>query len=192
MKDGGGRTIRITLPDWLDEVVDWNAALRSDEERMRLAIRLSRENVERGTGGPFGAVVVEAASGRLVGVGTNSVVRLDNCVLHAEVVAIMSAQQRVGSYTLAAAGMPAHELFTSCEPCAMCLGATLWSGVQRLVCGATREDATRLSFDEGPVFEQSYHYLQERGIEVVREVLRDEARDVLVRYGESGGPIYNA
>jgi len=183
---------RIDLPAWVGEVLDWDATLRSDEDRMRLAIRLARENVERGTGGPFGAIVVEGESGRLVGAGVNSVVRLDNCVLHAEVVAIMAAQQRAGSYTLAAPGMAAHELFTSCEPCAMCLGATLWSGVRRLVCAAAREDATRLDFDEGPVFDQSWHYLEERGIAVVRGVLRDEARGVLERYASSGGPIYNA
>ncbi len=193
MKDAARKTaIVVDLPEWIGEIVDWDAPLRGDGERMRLAIALARENVARGTGGPFGAIIVERDSGRLVGIGMNSVVRLDNCVLHAEVLAIMTAQQRVGSYSLSAPGMPAHDLFTSCEPCAMCLGATLWSGVQRLVCGAAREDATRLSFDEGPVFEQSYHYLQERGIEVVRGVLRNEAREVLERYGESGGPIYNA
>lgn len=182
----------VEYPAWVDDVVNWGAPLPRDEDRMRLAIALARENVARGTGGPFGAVIVERESGRLVSVGVNSVVRLHNCTLHGEMVAIMMAQQRLRSYTLAAPEMPAHDLFTSCEPCAMCLGATLWSGVGRLVCGASREDATQLSFDEGPVFEQSYHYLQERGIEVVRELLRAEARDVLVRYGESGGPIYNA
>jgi tRNA(Arg) A34 adenosine deaminase TadA len=104
----------------------------------------------------------------------------------------MMAQQRVKSYTLAAPGMPAHELVTSCEPCAMCLGGALWSGVRRIVCGATRDDATRLMFEEGPVFPQSYAYLEERGIEVTRNVLRVEARDVLERYRARGGPIYNA
>ena len=88
MRQGSGaQAIRIDLPDWIDQVVDWDVALRTDEERMRLAIRLSDENVVRGTGGPFGAVIVERERGRVVGVGTNSVVRLDNCVLHAEVVA---------------------------------------------------------------------------------------------------------
>jgi tRNA(Arg) A34 adenosine deaminase TadA len=65
-------------------------------------------------------------------------------------VAFMVAQQRIGSFTLAGPGMPAHELVTSCEPCAMCLGATLWSGVRRVVYGAAREDASRLAFEEGP------------------------------------------
>jgi len=181
----------VRNPDWVDEIVDWRTALIGDE-RMRLAIRLARENVERGDGGPFGAIIVERESGKLVGVGMNSVVRHNNCTLHGEMVAFMMAQQRVGSYTLGAPGMPAHELVTSCEPCAMCLGASLWSGVRKIVCGATREDASQLSFEEGPVFPQSWTYLQERGIEVQRGVLRQEARAVLEQYRARGGPIYNA
>ncbi|MEX2151994.1 MAG: nucleoside deaminase [Gemmatimonadaceae bacterium] len=185
-------TVAIEYPDWIAEVVDWNRPLPTDEDRMRLAIQVARVNVERGTGGPFGAVIVERESGRLVGVGMNSVVRLNNSTLHGEMFAFMMAQQRLRSYTLAAPGMPAHELVTSCEPCAMCLGAALWSGVRRIVCGAVREDATRLDFEEGPVFPQSYAYLEERGIEIARGVLRDEARVVLDQYRKRGGPIYNA
>ena len=128
----------------------------------------------------------------IVGVGMNSVVRLDNCTLHGEMVAIMMAQARVKSFTLAANGMPAHDLVTSCEPCAMCLGAALWSGVKRIVCGAAREDATRLKFEEGPVFPESYKYLEERGVTFTRNVLRDEARAVLEQYRKAGGKIYNA
>jgi tRNA(Arg) A34 adenosine deaminase TadA len=184
--------VLITPPEWIDGVVDWTRALPSDEERMRLAIRLAAENVDRGTGGPFGALIVEQETGRLVSVGTNSVVRLHNSTLHGEMMAFMLAQQRLHSYTLGAPGMAAHELVTSCEPCAMCLGAALWSGVKRMVCGATREDATRLRFEEGPVFPESYAYLEQRGLTIVRGVLRDEARAVLERYRARGGPIYNA
>ncbi|HET9276243.1 MAG TPA: hypothetical protein VFN96_09245, partial [Gemmatimonadales bacterium] len=103
----------------------------------------------------------------------------------------MLAQARVGQFSLAAPGLPAHELVTSCDPCAMCLGAVLWSGVRRVVCGADRDDAARLAFDEGPVFPESYRYLEARGIEIVRGVLREEARAVLELYRESGGEIYN-
>lgn len=181
----------VEYPSWIASVVDWPAPLVTAEDRMRLAVRLARENVERGTGGPFGAVIVEVDTGRIVSVGTNSVVRLHNSTLHGEMVAIMMAQQRLSSYTLAAPGMPVHELVTSCEPCAMCLGASLWSGVKGLVCGATRDDATRLAFEEGPVFDQSYRYLEERGVRVVRGVLRDEARAVLEAYRARRGPIYN-
>lgn len=184
------RELCIALPGWIDDVVDWSRPYRSDEARMRLAITLAGENVQHGTGGPFGAVIVEEETGRLVSVGMNRVVPENNSILHAEMLAFMMAQRRVGSYTLGAPGLPAHTLVSSCDPCAMCLGATLWSGVRRVVCGATREDAERVRFDEGPVFPESYRYLADKGIAIVREVLRDEARAVLERYARSG-EIYN-
>ena len=189
--DGPPAGIRIACPEWVADIVDWDRRVHSDADKVRLTIRLARENVERGTGGPFGAAVFEMATGRLVSVGMNSVVRLHNAVLHGEVVALMMAQQRVGSFSLAAQGLPPHELVTSCDPCAMCLGAILWSGVKRVVCGAAREDATRLRFDEGPVFPESYAYLRDRGIVIVHEVCRDEAREVLELYRRRSGPIYN-
>jgi len=183
--------VHVEYPEWVNDVVDWSATYASDEDRMRLAIAVSRANVERGTGGPFGAAIFESDGGRLVSVGMNSVVRLNNCTLHGEMVAFMMAQQRIGSFTLNAPALPAHELHTSCEPCAMCLGATLWSGVRRVVYGAAREDASRLSFEEGPVFPASYRYLEERGISIARNVLRDEAREVLELYRKNSGKIYN-
>ena len=181
----------VSLPGWVAEVVDWNRAYATDEDRMGLAIELSRQNVLREGGGPFGAIVVERDSGRLVSVGVNSVVRLANCTLHGEMVAFMLAQRRLGSFTLAGPEMPVHELVTSCEPCAMCLGATLWSGVRRLVYGAGRDDASRIDFDEGPVFAESYRYLEARGIEISGGVLRREAVPVLELYRQRNGPVYN-
>lgn len=184
--------ITIGLPDWIADVVDFDGEYATREQRMRLCIELARHNVVRERGGPFGAAVFELESGRVVGAGINRVVALNNSVLHAEIVAFMEAEARVGSYTLAAEHIPAHELVTSCEPCAMCLGAALWSGVRRIVCGATRQDAAELRFDEGPVFPQSHRYLEERGVEIVQEVLRDEALAVFRLYLEQGGTIYNA
>ena len=186
------QSIAIGYPSWLSSVVQWNRTYSADESKMRVAITLARENVIRETGGPFGAAIFESETGRLVSVGMNSVVRLNNAALHGEMVAFMMAQSRVESYTLAAPGMPVHELVTSCAPCAMCLGAILWSGVKRVVCGARREDATRLAFDEGPVFPASYHYLEQRGIRFVDDVLREEAVAVLELYRARKGPIYNA
>lgn len=182
--------VHIEYPPWVDEVVDWDRAYRDDEEKMRLAILVARENVERGTGGPFGAAIFDDA-GRLVSVGMNSVVRLNNCTLHGEMFAFMMAQQRLGTFTLKAPGLPPHELFTSCEPCAMCLGTTLWSGVRRVVCAAAREDASLLRFEEGPVFPESYRYLEDRGIEIVHNLLRAEGREVLELYRAGSGKIYN-
>ena len=184
--------IRVAYPAWVDHVIDFERPYVTDEDRMRLAIAVARENVERATGGPFGAAIVETVTGRLVAVGMNSVVRYNNCTLHGEMVAFMMAQQRLRSFTLGAEGMPSHDLVTSCEPCAMCLGAALWSGVRRVLCGAARDDASRLDFDEGPVFPESYRYLESRGITIVRNVLRHEARTVLELYRANKGAIYNA
>ena len=184
--------IRVAYPAWVGRRVSWDAVYATDDDRMGLAIALSRWNVLEESGGPFGAAVFERDSGRLVAVGVNLVVPLGNSALHGEMVAFMMAQARLGTYTLAGEGMPEHEMATSCEPCAMCLGATLWSGVRRVVCGATRDDALGLDFDEGPVFEASYDYLAARGVEIVRGVRRAEAADVLALYRQRAGVIYNA
>jgi tRNA(Arg) A34 adenosine deaminase TadA len=183
--------IRIDLPDWIRDVADFTKPYATREERMRLAIALARQNVLHDHGGPFGAAIFECDSGHLVGVGVNRVVPLNNSVLHAEMVAFMEAEARLASYTLSREGMPAHEIVTSCEPCAMCLGASLWAGVRRIICGASRHDAARLNFDEGPVFPQSHEYLEQRGIEIVQNVLREEAVAVFQLYLDEGGPIYN-
>jgi tRNA(Arg) A34 adenosine deaminase TadA len=183
--------IHIVYPPWVAESFDFERRYVGDVERMAVAIAAARENVRRGTGGPFGAAIFEIESGRLVSVGMNRVVPLHNSVLHAEIFAIMMAQAVIGSYTLGGDDMAAHELFTSCEPCGMCLGATPWSGVRRVVWAATRDDAGRLEFDEGPVFAASYRYLEARGIRFEQGPLRSEACDVLADYRTGGGEIYN-
>lgn len=186
------RALRVDLPAWAAAREEDNRRYATDEDRMRLAIEMSAANVTNGTGGPFGAAIFESESGRLVAVGVNTVVRLRNSALHAEMVAFMRAQARVGAYSLSAQGLPSHTLYSSCDPCAMCLGAALWAGVKRIVCGASRQDAVALRFDEGPVFPESYDYLTKRGIAVVHGVLREEARLVLEHYRARGGVIYNA
>ena len=190
MRDVSGNVV-ISAPDWIDDVVDWNGVHPSDDDKMRVAIDLSRENVRRKTGGPFGAAIFDSRTHRLLSVGVNSVVRLNNSVAHAEMMAIMAAEQRVGSYSLHGPDRD-HVLATSCDPCAMCLGAVLWSGIRRVVTGAGRADALAIDFDEGPVFPESYAYLESRGIIIIRGVLREQAATVLQLYREHGGPIYNA
>jgi tRNA(Arg) A34 adenosine deaminase TadA len=183
--------IHITYPQWVATAVDWDRLYPTAEDRMRLAIALARENVLRSGGGPFGAAVFERQTGRLVSVGLNLVITRQNSVLHAEVVALMMAERAIGAYVLGGPGAVPHELVSSCDPCAMCLGATMWSGVHRLVTGALREDAAAIGFDEGPVYADSWRYLERHGIEVVRGVLRGEAREPLALYQERGGLIYN-
>lgn len=183
--------IRITLPPWVPDVLAKFPPYRTDEDKMRLVIALARENVLHKTGGPFGAAVFRQPDSRLVAIGINRVENLRNSMLHAEVIALMGAEKRLNTYTLGAPDFPPYELITSCAPCAMCLGAALWSGVRRIVCGAGRSDAAEIGFDEGPVFSQSYQYLEARGIEIIHDLLRDEARDVFRLYSERNGLIYN-
>lgn len=182
--------LTLHLPDWIDDVVDWDKTYRSDEEKMALAVELSRQNVLRGSGGPFGSAIFAIDSGKLLSVGVNRVMPLHNSTAHGEMMAIMLAEHQLQSFSLSADGVK-RELFTSCEPCAMCLGGTLWSGVKRLVCAATADDARAIGFDEGPVYDSSYEYLKNAGVEVVRLVQRDAANQVLQHYVAGGGSIYN-
>lgn len=183
--------IKIDLPSWVGSLVDRHKQYASDEEKMSLAINLAIENVLQLTGGPFGAAIFDSHSGKIISIGMNQVLRLNNSSLHAEVVAIMMAQAALNSYTLNSPGMPQYELFTSCEPCCMCLGAILWSGLSRVVCGATKDDASNIGFDEGPVYESSYEYLRNKGIEVKHGLMRKDAVKAFDLYKEKGGVIYN-
>jgi len=159
---------------------------------MALAIDLARRNSADGKAGPFGAAVFEAETGRLVSMGVNLVEPAQCSILHAEIVALILAQRRMGTFDLGAPGLPAMELVSSAEPCAMCLGAIPWSGARRLVCGARDEDARAIGFDEGHKPPDWVAGLESRGIVVVRDVLRKEAAAVLRRYKEIGGVIYNS
>jgi tRNA(Arg) A34 adenosine deaminase TadA len=182
--------LRVTYPVWVFGIADFARPYAAPDDRMGLVLALARENVAREWGGPFAAAVFESLTGRLISVGVNSVVRMASSIWHGEIVALAMAHSRLRSFTLGADGMPAHELVTSCEPCAMCLGATLWSGVRTLVCGATRADAEALGFDEGPVTDESYAYLESRGITVRRGVQRAAARAVFEDYRARGGQVY--
>jgi tRNA(Arg) A34 adenosine deaminase TadA len=158
---------------------------------MQLAVSLSRENVRRG-GGPFGAAVFELDTHKLIAPGANLVVPTNCSVAHAEMVAIMVAQQVVGSFDLGRAGLPALELVTSTEPCIQCFGGLLWSGIKQVVCGARAADAEAIGFDEGPKPADWVRECEDRKICVIQDVLRDEASAVLRSYKDGGGPIYNA
>ena len=181
--------IHLTLPPWIGDVADTNQRYQSDEERVGLAIELSRQNVERG-GGPFGAAVFNNHSGRLVAVGVNRVVPQGCSVAHAEMMALMIAQQRLSRHRLNEDGSQ-YALATSSQPCCQCYGASVWAGIDELLIGARAEDVEELTqFDEGPLPADWIGELNARGIEVVRDIERDAARDVLRAYAEGGGARY--
>jgi tRNA(Arg) A34 adenosine deaminase TadA len=186
------------LPAWvLDELADVPEVLATDEERMALVHRLAARNFREKTGGPFAALVVESETGRLVSAGVNVVLASGLSSAHAEVVALSLAQVRVGGWDLGAEGAPDRELVVNWRPCAQCYGATLWSGVRRLVVAGEGTELEQLTkFDEGPVREDWAEQFEQRGISVTKDVLRDEALAVFADYGrsiEAGDQVvYNA
>lgn len=186
--------IILTLPSWLEKILAGKDLVIPDpEERMRWVIKLSRQNVEHVSGGPFAAAIFESGSGKLLAAGVNRVEPLNCSPAHAEVMTIAFAQRNLRTWDLGEdAEMPA-ELVTSSQPCLMCLGAVLWSGVTRLVYGAAAADVTAiLGFDEGPLPAAWLQELQKRGIMVKGEFLRAEAATVLELYKKKQGMVYNS
>ena len=184
--------VTIALPEWVESFAgDPARTFGTVPEQMEFVIELSRLNVENGTGGPFGAAVFDSRSHRLLAPGVNLVVPSVCSVAHAEIVAIAVAQQLAGRYDLGSDSLLSCELVTSTEPCAMCLGAIPWSGVHRIVCGARKEDAMQIGFDEGPRPSDWIEQLEARGVAVLRDVGRQEAVAVLRKYCEEKRPIYN-
>ena len=180
----------LALPEWVEPfLAAWAEPLDEEDRRMRLAIALAEENVRRQTGGPFGAIVVEEGSGRLLGAGVNRVTALGLSLAHAEMLALSLAQRERGDWNLGCRG--AVQLVTSCEPCAMCFGAVPWSGVGSVVWGARTEDAEAAGFDEGDKPPNWIETLEARGIRTRRDVLRSEAVAVLARYAGDNGAIYH-
>jgi tRNA(Arg) A34 adenosine deaminase TadA len=175
------------MPAWIAHELDLGTPLDGDDAKMEFTVDLARRNVEHG-GGPFGAAIVDAVTGLVLAVGANWVVEQRSSLLHAEIAAIAFAQARLGSHSLASGN---YELIASSEPCVQCLGATVWSGARRLVCGASTGDAEAIGFDEGPRRDDWVAELERRGIQVVLGVRQAEARAVLLAYQARGGAIYN-
>lgn len=184
------KSLSFILPDWMTDYTRESLPLPSLPDRMRFVVEASRLNITYDTGGPFAAAVFEQHSGRLVALGVNLVTSQNASILHAEIVAITLAQQKLGTYDLGREGLPAHELVSSTEPCAMCLGAVPWSGVRHLVTGARDCDARAIGFDEGYKAPDWVESIQSRGIAVTSDLLRPEARAVLQAYRSLGGRIY--
>jgi len=182
----------LRLPGWADSLqLDPGLCYATHSERMEFVLGLVLHNIENGTGGPFAAAVFEIETGRLFSFGVN-VVEASNCShAHAEMMALGLAQQRAGTWNLSKTGLPSLQLVSSAEPCAMCFGAIPWSGIRSLVYGARCSDTEQFGFDEGEKSSAWAHALQKRGIEVIPDVLRDQARQLFEEYLKKGGMIYN-
>jgi guanine deaminase len=143
-------------------------------EFLRHAIALATENVTSGRGGPFGAVIVR--EGKIVGEGVNSVTAAHDPTAHAEVNAIRAAAKALGTFTLAGC-----ELYTSCEPCPMCLAASYWARLDAIYFGACAEDAARAGFDDMFLYAEFRKDQQGRTLHEI-QMLGDEAWESFARW----------
>ena len=137
----------------LQETADYSA---EDARFMEMAINLSIENIDTG-GGPFGAVIVK--DGEIVATGTNRVVPNSDPTAHAEVMAIRNACAKLGTFQLTGC-----TVYSSCEPCPMCLSAFYWAGVSRICYGNTKDDAKAINFDDSFIYDQLDLKYEERSI----------------------------
>ena len=144
--------------------------MASHEDYMRRAIALSREHMEANHGGPFGAVIVK--DGRVIGEGWNQVTGTNDPTAHAEVAAIRDACRTLGKFDLKGA-----TLYTSCEPCPMCLAAAYWARVDALYYANTQEDAAAIDFDDAFLYRELALPMEKRALKA-KQILRDEAQQV--------------
>jgi len=133
---------------------------------MRKAIALSIQNIEKG-GGPFGAVIVK--DGKVIATGVNRVTKNTDPTAHAEVTAIRKASKKLGTFDLAGC-----DIYTSCEPCPMCLGAVYWAHLDKMYYGNTKADAKNIGFDDSFIYDEIELKPEKRRL-LTTQLLSDEA-----------------
>lgn len=141
--------------------------MNEHEKFMRIAIQLSEQNVKEGIGGPFGAVIVK--DGQIVAQSANKVVPQNDPTAHAEVSAIRLACNKLGTYDLSGC-----TIYTSCEPCPMCLGAIYWARIDAIYYANTKTDAAGIGFDDHFIYKEIELPMSERKLKIT-QLLRDEA-----------------
>ena len=135
---------------------------------MQKAIRLSQQMMRAGKGGPFGAVVVR--KGKVIATGHNQVTSTHDPTAHAEIVAIRAACKRLGTFELSDC-----DLYTSCEPCPMCLSAIYWARIKQIYFANTRQDAAKIGFDDSFIYEEIPLPIKKRKI-AMKQLMRNEAQ----------------
>jgi guanine deaminase len=151
------------------------------EQFMRRAIELAVENVRSGRGGPFAALVVR--DGDIVSEGTNLVTSTKDPTAHAEVVAIRRACQALGTFQL-----DGCDIYTSCEPCPMCLGAIYWARPAKLFFGGTHKDAAAAGFDDSFIYQQTRMPVAERAIPML-QMLHEESQAAFDEWRASASKV---
>ena len=154
-----------TARKYLEETSNYS---EEDARFMEMAIRLSEDNVDSG-GGPFGAVIVR--DGEVIATGANRVVPNSDPTAHAEVKAIRSACAKLGTFQLTGC-----TVYSSCEPCPMCLSALYWAGVSRICYGNTKADAKAINFDDSFIYDQLELSYDERSIKCEHFMRSDALR----------------
>jgi len=147
---------------------------------MRKAIALSIENIQKG-GGPFGAVIVK--DGKVIATGVNRVTANNDPTAHAEVTAIRKASKKLGTFDLAGC-----EIYTSCEPCPMCLGAVYWAHLDKMYYGNTKTDAKNIGFDDSFIYDEIDLKPENRRVETT-QLLPDEAIKAFETWAKSEDKI---
>jgi guanine deaminase len=149
------------------------------EDFMQMAIELAENNVVTGNGGPFGAVIVK--DGMVIARSANKVVPNNDPTAHAEVSAIRLACQELGTYTLSGC-----EIYTSCEPCPMCLAAIYWARIDKIHYANTKADAAIIGFDDAFIYEELGKPMNERKLPVI-QLMRNEALNAFKLWSEAEG-----
>lgn len=148
---------------------------------MKRAIELSQKNIEAGAGGPFGAVIVK--NGKVIGEGSNKVTSTNDPTAHAEVVAIREACKNLSTFDLTGAA-----IYTSCEPCPMCLSAIYWAHIEKVFYANTKEDAASIQFDDKFIYQEIQKAIVARKIPM-QQISRDEAFKVFKNWEEKENKI---
>ena len=151
--------------------------MNQQKDFMREAIRLSLENVNSENGGPFGAVIVK--NGNIIARGINAVTSTNDPTAHAEVVAIRNACEKLGSFQLNGC-----EIYCSCEPCPMCLGAIYWARPDKIYYANTKQDASNINFDDQFIYSELGVSIAERKLPTI-QLLRNEAQTAFTQWEES-------
>ena len=148
---------------------------------MRKAIRLSMENVQSGNGGPFGTVIVK--NGKIIATGVNEVTKSNDPTAHAEMIAIRNACEELNSFQL-----DGCDIYCSCEPCPMCLGAIYWARPKSIYFANSKKDAAEINFDDNFIYQEIKLPIHERKL-TITQLLRDEAQSVFLQWQKSQNKI---